>query len=301
MHARRNALVLLHITVLVWGFTGILGRLIDQPADQLVYTRTIIGMLGLVVASWWMRFPLAPNRRDLGHHLLTGVIIAAHWITFYHAIKISTVSIAVTCLSASTIFTALLEPLWERRSIKPYELLLGVVVIVALLLIFGLEIDHRLGIMVAISSALFSAWFTVVNSRLIKRDHAGRIGFYELAGVALVTGGWMAWEGSLPPPLWELPQDDILWQLLLGLVCTSFAFVAGIAVMRQLSAFTVSLTVNLEPVYSIVLALLIWGEDEQLHGGSYIGFALILASLFVNGWLAGRAQERQAAAHQPAG
>jgi drug/metabolite transporter (DMT)-like permease len=285
-HARRNALVLLHITVLIWGFTGIFGRLIDQPADQLVYTRTIIGIAGLVVASWWMGFPVLPNRRDVWHQMLTGVVIAGHWWTFYHAIKISTVSVAVACLSASTIFTALLEPIWTKRRILPYELLLGIVVVVALLLIFGLETEYRLGIVVATTSALLSAWFTVVNGQLIKRDHAGRIGLYELLGATLVVGLWLGIEGHFPPPLWELANDQILWHLLLGLVCTSFAFVAGIAVMRQLSAFTVSLTVNLEPVYSIILALIIWGEAEQLHIGSYLGFALILLSLFVNGMLA---------------
>ncbi len=288
MHARRNALVLLHITVLIWGFTGIFGRLIDQPADQLVYTRTIIGIAGLVVASWWMGFPLLPNRRDVWHQMLTGVVIAGHWWTFYHAIKISTVSVAVACLASSTIFTALLEPIWTKRRILPYELILGVVVLVALLLIFGLETDYRMGILVATTSALLSAWFTVVNGQLIKRDHAGRIGLYELLGATLIVGLWLGVDGKLPPPIWELPTDQILWHLLLGLVCTSFAFVAGIAVMRQLSAFTVSLTVNLEPVYSIILALIIWGEAERLHLGSYLGFALILASLFVNGMLARR-------------
>ena len=288
MHARRNALVLLHITVLIWGFTGIFGRLIDQPADQLVYTRTIIGMIGLVVAGLWRGFPVMPNRHQVWHQMLTGVVIAAHWWTFYHAIKISTVSVAVACLASSTVFTALLEPIWTKRRVLPYELLLGLVVMGALLLIFGLETQYREGIIVATTSALFAAFFTVVNGQLIKHDHAGRIGLYELLGATLIVGLWLAVDGNLPPPLWELAADQVLWHLILGLVCTSFAFVAGIAVMRQLSAFTVSLTVNLEPVYSIILALIIWGEGEQLRTGSYLGFALILVSLFVNGMLARR-------------
>ena len=285
MHARRNALLLLHLVVFIWGFTGIFGRLIEQAADQLVYTRTIIGIVGLVVASRWMGFPVRPNRHDLWHQMLTGVVIAGHWWTFYHAIKISTVSVAVACLASSTVFTALLEPIWTKRRILPYELVLGAVVLFALLLIFGLETDYRMGIAVATTSALLSAWFTVVNGQLIKRDHAGRIGLYELLGATLIMGLWLGLEGKLPPPIWELASDQILWHLLLGLLCTSFAFVAGIAVMRQLSAFTVSLTVNLEPVYSIIIALLIWGADERLTLGSYFGIALILACLFTNGWL----------------
>ncbi len=289
---RRNALLLLHLTVFLWGFTGIFGRLIEQPADQLVYLRTIIAILGLLLAGWWMGFPVIPNRHDVGHHLFTGVIIAAHWFTFYHAIKVGTVSVAVACLSASTVFTALMEPLWNKQRVKPFELLLGFLVILALILIFGLEVEYRLSILVATLSALLSAWFTVVNGRLIKRDHAGRIGLYELIGAAGSVCIWLAVEGRLPPPLWHLPGDQILWHLLLGLACTSFAFVAGIAVMRQLSAFTVSLTVNLEPVYSIVLALLIWRGEERLHAGSYLGFALILACLFANGWFTRRWERR---------
>lgn len=291
---RRQALLLLHLTVFLWGFTGVFGRLIDQPADQLVYVRTLIAIGGLVIASWWMGFPIRPNRTDLKHHLLTGAIIAGHWYTFYHAIKISTVSIAVACLAVSAIFTALLEPIWTRQRIQAYQLGLGVVAFAALLLIFGFETGYRLGIIVAVLSALLSAWFTVVNGQLIKRDHAGRIGLYELVGVWLCIGLWLVWDARLPPPLWELPTDQVVWHLLLGLACTSFAFVAGIAVMRQLSAFTVSLTVNLEPVYSIVLALVIWGEDERLHVGSYLGFLLILATLFANGWFAKRQARRDA-------
>ncbi len=285
MHARRNALLLLHLVVFIWGFTGILGKLIQQDTLHLVYTRTVIGMVGLALAAWWMRHTISPRTPDLKHYLLTGVIITAHWITFYGAIKISTASIAAACLSTSTVFTALLEPFWFKRKIRAYEVGLGLVVIAALFLIFGLETEHRLGIAVATLSALLSAWFNIINAKLVLRDNAIRIGFYEMAAVVLVIGGWLTWKGDLPPPLWDLPTSDIIYQLLLGFVCTSFAFVAGIAVMRQLSPFTVMLTVNLEPVYTILIALLIWGSEEKMTTGSYFGMALILACLFVNGWL----------------
>jgi len=285
MQARRNALLLLHLVVFIWGFTGIFGKLIQQSTLHLVYTRTVIGMLGLALAAWWMRHTISPRTPDLKHYLLTGVIITGHWITFYGAIKISTASLAAACLSTSTVFTALLEPFWFKRKIRAYEVVLGTVVVAALFLIFGLETEYRLGIAVATLSALLSAWFNVINAKLVQRDNAIRIGFYEMSAVVLVIGGWLAVQGDLPPPLWELPTSDIIYQLLLGFVCTSFAFVAGIAVMRQLSPFTVMLTVNLEPVYTILIALLIWGAEEKMTTGSYVGIALILLSLFVNGWL----------------
>ncbi len=285
MRSRKNALLLLHLTVFIWGFTGILGKLIQQGTFQLVYTRTAIAMATLALAAWWMRKNLSPRTPNLKQYLLTSVIITAHWITFYGAIKISTASIAAACLSTSTVFTALMEPFWFKRKTRLYEVVLGVVVVAALVLIFGLETEHRLGIAVATASALFSAWFNVINGVLVTRDNAIRISFYEMAGEVALIGIYLLAIGELPPPLWELPTSDIIYQLLLGVVCTSFAFVAGIVVMRQLSPFTVMLTVNLEPVYTIVIALLIWGAEEKLHVGSYLGFALILGSLFVNGYL----------------
>lgn len=292
MRSRANALLLLHVAVFIWGFTGILGKLIEQPTLQLVYTRTVIGLLGMAAVALWMRRSLSPRGPDTGTYLLTSLIITAHWITFYGAIKISTASIAAACLSTSTVFTALMEPFWFKRAIRRYEVVLGLVVIAALLLIFGIETEHRLGIAVATLSALLSAWFNVVNGVLVNRGEALRIGFYEMLGVVAVMGPLAWWFEGLPPPLWHLPADQILYHLALGLVCTTFAFIAGIVVMRQLSPFTVMLTVNLEPIYTILVALLIWGAEERMHVGSYLGIALILACLFLNGWWQKRAAAR---------
>lgn len=284
MHARRNALLLLHLTVFIWGFTGILGKLIEQGPVHLVYTRTAIAAGGLALIALWRRRSLSPFTPDLKHYLLTSLLITGHWLTFFLAIKISTASIAAACLSTSTVFTALLEPFWFKRKLRMYEVVLGVIVMAALVLIFGLEGGYREGILVATLSALLSAWFNIVNGVLVKRDSALRIGFYEMVGAVVVLGLFLAFRGDLPPPLWELPSSDIVYHLILGLVCTSFAFVAGIAVMRQLSPFTVVLTVNLEPVYTILIALLIWGSEEKLRTGSYIGIALILGCLVLNSW-----------------
>lgn len=310
MRSRTQALWVLHLTVFLWGFTGIFGKLIQQGTLHLVYTRTIIAALGLAVAAVIMKRSLSWRTPKLGIYLLTGLIITGHWITFYGAIKISTASIAAACLSTSTVFTALLEPFWFKRRVLLYEVVLGLVVIAALLLIFGLETGHRMGIVVGVLSALLSAWFNIINAVLVRNDDPVRISFYEIASVAVIMGlillampyagsfgigtmdGWLAGQGGLPPPLWELPTSDIIYHLLLGLACTSFPFATGILVMRQLSPFTVMLTVNLEPVYTILIALLIWGEEERLRTGSYLGIALILICLFINGWF----QRRRTAA-----
>lgn len=301
MRSRTQALWLLHLTVFLWGFTGILGKLIQQGTLHLVYTRTIIAALGLALAAWWMGRSLSWRTPKLGIYLLTGLIITGHWITFYGAIKISTASIAAACLSTSTVFTALLEPLWFKRRVRAYEVVLGLVVIGALLLIFGLETGHRWGIVVGVLSALLSAWFNIINAVLVRHDDPVRISFYEIASVAVAMGIGLLIAGDLPPPLWALPTSDIVYHLLLGLACTSFPFVTGILVMRLLSPFTVMLTVNLEPVYTILIALAIWGEEERMRTGSYLGIVLILACLFVNGWFQRRRTAVELAEPDPLG
>jgi drug/metabolite transporter (DMT)-like permease len=294
LHARRNALLLLHFTVFLWGWTGIFGKLIQQPTAHLVFTRTFIALVGLAAFAFFSDRTLSWRTPDLKQYGLVAVLIVAHWLTFYGSIKVSTASIGAACLATSTMFTALLEPFWFKRKILAYEVALGAVVIGAVLLMFGLETAHRLGIALGILSALLSAWFNIVNGVLVKRDDPVRIGFYELLGVMMLAAGWLLFRGELPVLPWQLPLRDLVYQLLLGLVCTTFAFVAGIAVMKQLSPFTVVLAVNLEPVYTILIALLIWGEGERMEPGSYFGIALILACLMVNGWLQRRERQKQA-------
>ncbi|MCC6841344.1 MAG: DMT family transporter [Flavobacteriales bacterium] len=283
-HARRNAVVLLHLTVFIWGWTGILGKWIEQSALHIVYVRCAIACAGLAVVALWMRRSLSPRTPDLGRYLLTGLIILAHWITFYLSIKVGSASVAVACLSTGAFFTALITPYWTKERVSRFELLLGAVVIAALLLIFGLETRYREGILLGTVSALLSAWFNVVNGRLVQRGDAVRIGFYELLGAGAVLGIWLAVQRDLPPPLWTMPASDIAGHLVLGLICTTFAFTAGIHVLKQLTPFTVILTVNLEPVYTILIALLLWPESERMHPGSYAGIGLILACITVNGW-----------------
>lgn len=281
---RRNALMLLHLTVFIWGWTGILGKWIDQGALQIVYIRCAIACAGLFVVALWMRRPPSPRTPDLGRYLLTGLIILAHWATFYLAIKRGSASVAVACLSTSTFFTAMITPFWTKRRVSGFELALGVVIMAALVMIFGLETRYREGILLGTMSAMLSAWFNVVNGRLVQRGDAMHIGFYELLAALVVLGLWLAWTDGLPEPVWRMPAHDLVGHLVLGLVCTTFAFTAGIHVLKQLSPFTVILTVNLEPVYTILIALLIWPASERMHPGSYLGIALILACISLNGW-----------------
>lgn len=293
--AYRNALLLLHLTVFLWGWTGIFGKLIRQETAQLVFTRTFIALAGLTIFALATRRSLDWRTPDLKHYFFMGLLIVLHWLSFYGSIKVSTASIGAACMATSTMFTAIMEPFWFKRRVRPYEVVLGVVVIGALLLMFGLETKYRLGIALGVVSAWLSAWFNIVNGVLVRRGDAVRIGFYELLFVMLCAAAWLGINGEVPQLPWTLSSDDLMYQLLLGLVCTTFAFVTGIVVMKQLSPFTVVLAVNLEPVYTIAIALLIWGEGERMHTGSYAGIAIILLCLFVNGWLQKRERQKQQA------
>lgn len=281
--ARRNAVVLLHITVFIWGWTGVLGKWIGQSALHIVYIRCIIACAGLFAVALWMRKSLSPRTPDLLNYLLTGLIILGHWITFYLSIKLGSASIAAACLSTSTVITAFIAPFWSGARTSRFEVATGIVIIGALLLMFGLETQYRTGIILGVASAFLSAWFNVVNGRLVQRGDALVIGFYELLTAGTVLGLWLAVQSDLPLPLWDLPARDIIGHLVLGLVCTTFAFTAGIHVLKQLTPFTVILTVNLEPVYTILIALLLWPESERMHPGSYFGIALILLCIVLNG------------------
>ena len=293
--AYRNALLLLHLTVFLWGWTAIFGKLITQDALQLVFTRTFIAVCGIGVFILVSGRSLLSGIGDIRVCLLTGVLIWAHWFTFYLSIKVSTASIAAACMATSTLFTALMEPLWFKRRVRPYEIILGLVVVGALLLLFGLETRYRLGIGLGLLSAGLSAWFNIVNGVLVRRGDAVNIGLIELFSVMVCGAVVLLAQGRAPQLPWQLSGADLGYQLLLGLVCTAFAFVTGVAVMKQLSPFSVVLAVNLEPVYTIIIALLIWRQGEQLHAGSYLGLALILACLFANGLLQRRERIRQEA------
>lgn len=282
--ARRRAVVLMHLTVFLWGWTGIFGKWIDHGALQIVYVRCGIACAGLLVAALFMRRTLSPRTPDLYHYLLTGLLILAHWTLFYLAIKLGSASVAAACMSLGAFFTAILSPFWTKQRISWVEVVLGVIIIGALLMIFGLEVQHRLGIILGTVSAFIAAWFGIVNSRLVMRGEPLRISFYEMLTAMVGMGLFLAWSGDLPPALWHMSGHDAFGHLVLGLICTALAFTLGIHVLKWITPFTLGLTVNLEPVYTILIAVMLWPETERMHPGSYLGIALILACITFNAW-----------------
>ena len=285
-------LILLHIVVLIFGFTGILGKLISIPSELLVWYRMLIASVSLAIYIKLRGKSLKLKKEGRIKVTAVGFIIAAHWIFFFEAIKQSNVSITLAALATASIFTALLEPLFFKRKIHYYELFLGALVLLGLYFIFQFETDNAIGIILGVIAAFLASLFTVINGKLIKQYDSERISLYELSGGVLAISIYFLLGLADDAFSLEIPTSDLLWLLVLGVICTAFAFVASVEVMKELTPFTVSLSINLEPVYGIILAFLIFGEEEKMSLGFYLGTILILSSIFVNVWLKRRARKR---------
>jgi drug/metabolite transporter (DMT)-like permease len=282
MSNRLANLILLHVVVFIFGFTGILGKLIETPSDKLVLWRMLIAAVSIGIFGYATGAIKESLRVNGLKYSLVGLLIAAHWITFFEAIKQSNVSVTLACLSAASLFTALIEPLVFKRRIHLGELLLGVLVIIGLLLIFSFETGYKVGIALALLSALLASTFTVINGTFIRNDNPIRISLVEMMAGTGAIALWLLLSGKMDSSLLQMPPMDWLWIGILGTVCTAFAFVASVKVMEVLTPFTVSLSINLEPIYGIVLAFFIFGESERMTGGFYAGAAILIVALFAN-------------------
>ena len=280
--SRVGNLLLLHIVVFIFGFTGILGKLIETDSDLLVWWRMLIAAVSIALFAYPAGKIQKSIRINAKTYLGVGFLIALHWVTFFQAIKISNVSVTLACLSSASLFTAILEPLIFKRRVDPAELIFGTMVVFGLVLIFSFETEYAAGIIMALCSAFVASLFTVINGRLIQKDNPYRISMVEMIGGVLGITIWLGFSGKIGFNMIDIPASDWFWIILLGSVCTAFAFVASVKVMEELTPFTVSLTINLEPVYGIILAFFIFGSSEKMTLGFYAGTVLILGALYLN-------------------
>ena len=288
MPSTSRAHLQLHFCVLLWGFTAILGKQITLTALQLVWWRMLIVTLALLLVPKVWRELRAMSRRHLLAYAGIGVLVALHWLTFYSAVKLANASVAATCIALAPVFLSLIEPWVVGRRFEPRELLLGAAVVPGVALVVGgVPADMRLGIAVGVLSALFCAAFGALNKRMADRSSPLTITCLELgAGTLFLTVVTTFWhgEGSFVVP----GLHDTVLLLVLALVCTLLPFALAMAVLRQLSAYTVQLATNLEPVYAIMLAVLLLGEQRQLDAWFYAGVAVILGAVFAHPFLSRR-------------
>jgi len=274
-------LLILHLTVIVWGFTGILGALISIDAVQMVWYRVLIASISLLAYFMISKTDIRVSKKQFLQFFFTGSIVAIHWIFFFHAIKIANVSVSLICLSSVTLFTAILEPLIKKHKISRGDIFIGILIILGIYLIFKFETNYTSGIIFGLLSAVAAALFSTINSTLVQKSTPSIIGFYELSGAFFWITLYRLFDQSLVTETFNLSVMDWFYLFILGTICTALAYVAGVGVMRTLSAFRVALITNLEPVYGIILAFILFGTKEQMTSGFYAGSLLILAAVFL--------------------
>jgi drug/metabolite transporter (DMT)-like permease len=272
------------VTVFIWGFTGILGALITIDAVSLVWYRVLIAFISLYGYLLYKKVTIRVSRDAFFKLFFTGAIVAAHWILFFKSIKLSTVSVTLVTLSSLTLFTAILEPLLKRQKISRVEIFTGLLIISGIYMIFKFESRYSAGIICGLLSALCASIFSIINSKQIQNRPAPIISFYELIGAWFWVSIYLLISEGLKAPV-ALSISDLFFLFILGTICTSLAYVAGVAVMKELSAFRVALITNLEPVYGIILAFIFFGKKEQMTPGFYAGAIIVLGTIFLYPYL----------------
>jgi len=276
----KKAFIQLHIAVLLAGLTGVLGKIITLNEGLLVWYRLLLTAVALWMIYLVRRPSSSISARDIARIFGIGAIAAMHWVAFYGSIKYSNVSVGLLCFSAVGFFTALIEPLVLRHRVDYVELLLGLMVIAGIFLIFQVDPSYKTGIIIGLVSSLLGSLFPVLNKRILQRVPAGTVTLYELTGGFLFLSILLPFYLKLAPASKLLPDwKDWIGLLVLSLACTVLAFNLSMNALKKLSAFTVNLSYNLEPVYGIILAFILFREDKYMHGGFYTGFALIILSI----------------------
>lgn len=260
-----------------------MGALISLDAIPLVWFRMSLAAVFIGIYVAFRRIKLRVTKKLFITLVIAGGIIALHWITFFMAIKVSNVSVTLATISTGAFFTAFLEPIFYKRKMVWYEIMFGLIVIAGLYIIFNVGADYKLGIILALVSALLSSIFSLINGKLVHKLDSTVIGLYEItAGVLLITG-YLFITKQFTFEYFQLSTSDWMYMLLLSSICTAFAIVASVKVMKLISPYTVMLTINLEPIYGIFLAYLIFGDAEKMSPGFYVGGAVILATVLANG------------------
>ena len=281
----------LHFIVFVWGFTAVLGALITLDALPLVWFRMCIAVALIYIYVLITKIPLRIPIKTLIGFLIAGLVIAMHWFTFFQAIKVSNISVTLACLSTGAFFTSLLEPIFFGRKVIAYEVIFGLMVIAGLYIIFHFEGNYLSGILLALSSAFLSASFSIINGKYAQLYNPSVISLYELLGGVLFFSIYLLFSGSFTADFFFIAPTDWLWLFILGSFCTAYAFIASVQVMKFLSPYTVMLTINMEPIYGIILAVLVFNEKEKMSPAFYLGAAIILTTVILNGILKNNAKK----------
>lgn len=290
---KNSALFRLHFIVFLWGFTAILGKLIHANAQNLVFYRMLFAAVFLFVfISIFKKQSIRVSKKLFWQLAAIGAFMALHWLCFFHSIKVSNVSIALSCLSLSTLFAALLEPVIFKRKIDVSEIVMGIVILFCMYLIFQTEFRYKEGIFYGVLTALFGTVFSVFNGRLYGKTSSGNIIFYEIfCGWAILSVFYIL-TGQVGQ-LNEISYRDLALVTLLAAVFTAYPMFESINLMKHITPFTLILTVNLEPIYGIILAYFIFGDSEHMSPVFYVASLVMILSIVANGIIKARKNARQ--------
>jgi drug/metabolite transporter (DMT)-like permease len=291
----------LHLIVFIWGFTAILGKLISLDALPLVWWRMSLAVVLIFGYIYYRKTSFQLPRKDIILLIVSGLVIALHWITFFKAIKVSNISITLACLSTGAFFTSILEPIFYKRKIVWYEIVFGLIVLIGLYFVIESSEPNFIqksitsnmsgtmrGVLLALTSAFLSASFSIINGKFAQRIDATIVSFYELLGGVLFLSVFLLFTKQFTAEFFNITLTDFMWLGILASICTAYAFIASVNVMKYISPYTVMLTINLEPVYGIALAVLIFEKKEQMSFSFYIGATIILITVILNGLIRNR-------------
>ena len=273
----------LHFIVFLWGFSAILGKLISIPAVEMVWYRSVLAALGMGMVIYFSRGTFKISRPDLIKLFAIGFIVSFHWIAFFGSARVSNVSVSLVGFATNSLWAALLEPWFNKTQIKKYEVLLGFVVLLGLYIIFSFDFEYKLGLFLGVFAGFTSALFSVFNSRMVKTVSARTITFYEMIGVFIGTGLFLPlyqYTWAVDQQLQLVPSGmDILYIAILAGVCSVYAYSVAVELMKRISVFMIQLTLNLEPLYGIIMAVIIFGQQEKMDPNFYIGTLVILGAV----------------------
>jgi drug/metabolite transporter (DMT)-like permease len=278
-----KSLIHFHFIVFIFGFTAILGSLISIDSLELVWYRMAIASIVLLIYAAVFKKQITVPKSLILKLLISGMIIALHWLTFFKAIKVSNVSTTLSILSLGAFLTSFLEPLFYGRKIILYEIIFGLIVVIGMSLIFNSQYHYLEGIIYALISVLLSVFFGLINGKLIKEASSLAISIYELLGGVLLISIILLFSDRIDSEFFDISKIDFYWLLILATVCTAYAFVISVDVLKHLSPYSLMISINMEPVYGIILAIIFLNESKDLSSNFYLGFILIFSSVILNG------------------
>ncbi len=277
--------MLLHLIVFIWGFSPVLGRFITVDAWQIVWFRVLISAIVTLFYLVISKQAILITKKQFLQLGGVGLIIMVHWLAFYGAIKVSNISVTLVAFSTGTLFSSIVEPILYKRSIRFYEVIIGLIIIGAIALIFSIETHFWLGIVLGMLAAFTSSIFGVLNGLLVKTIQPAIISFYELLTAFIGLTIVLCCTQSFTPLFFSLDNNSIIGLLILSLVCTVFPFIASVNLSKYISPYTIVLTVNLETVYGIIWAILFYNENNEVKPTFYLGVCIILFAIFLNTYL----------------